>query len=122
MGEEGRIPNSLLRNEANGTFVDVTRQSGLFTRHPSNSAAFADYDFDGGGEIEYPEYIRYTLRDAIARSMGKVMDLFKKFDTGQILFFLAKSFAECFANSKFTTIGSRPVAFNVYCYVYSHAA
>lgn len=47
MGEEGRIPNSLLRNEGNGTFVDVTRQSGLFTRHPSNSAAFADYDNDG---------------------------------------------------------------------------
>ena len=34
MGEEGRIPNSLLRNEGNGTFFDVTRQSGLFTRHP----------------------------------------------------------------------------------------
>ena len=47
MGEEGRIPNSLLRNGGDGTFVDVTRQSGLFTRHPSNSAAFADYDNDG---------------------------------------------------------------------------
>lgn len=47
MGEEGRIPNSLLRNEGDGTFVDVTRQSGLFTGHPSNSAAFADYDNDG---------------------------------------------------------------------------
>lgn len=50
-------------------------------------AAFDDYDLDGGGEIEYPEYIRYTLRDAIARSMGKVMDLFKEIDvdhSGQI--------------------------------------
>ena len=47
MGEEGRIPNSLLRNEGDGTFVDVTRQAGLLTGHPSNSAAFADYDNDG---------------------------------------------------------------------------
>ena len=44
-------------------------------------AAFDDYDFDGGGEIEYSEYIRYSLRDAIARSMSKVMDVFTKFDT-----------------------------------------
>lgn len=47
MGEEGRIPNSLLRNEGDGTFTDVTRQVGMLTYHPSNSAAFADYDNDG---------------------------------------------------------------------------
>ena len=47
MGEEGLFPNSLLRNGGDGTFVDVTRRSGLFTRHPTQTAAFADYDNDG---------------------------------------------------------------------------
>jgi calcium-binding protein CML len=44
-------------------------------------AAFDEFDYDGGGSIEYSEYIRYSLRDAIARNMARVMDLFKKFDT-----------------------------------------
>ena len=47
MGEEGRMPNSLLRNNGNGTFADVTRRAGLFSLHPTHAAAFADYDNDG---------------------------------------------------------------------------
>ena len=47
MGEEGRMPNSLLRNNGDGTFVDVTRRAGLFSLHPTHAAAFADYDNDG---------------------------------------------------------------------------
>jgi hypothetical protein len=47
MSEEGNMPNSLLRNEGDGTFTDVTRRSGLFTLHPTQVAAFADYDNDG---------------------------------------------------------------------------
>ena len=47
MGEEGRMPNSLLRNNGDGTFADVTRRAGLFTLHPTHAAAFADYDNDG---------------------------------------------------------------------------
>ena len=33
-GMYGREPNSLLRNNGNGTFTDVTRQSGLLSFHP----------------------------------------------------------------------------------------
>ncbi len=47
MGEEGRMPNSLLRNNGDGTFVDVTRRTGLFSLHPTHAAAFADFDNDG---------------------------------------------------------------------------
>ncbi len=47
MGEEGRMPNSLLRNNGDGAFVDVTRRAGLFSLHPTHAAAFADYDNDG---------------------------------------------------------------------------
>ena len=38
---------SLLRNNGNGTFTDVTREAGLLTPVNSNSAAWADYDNDG---------------------------------------------------------------------------
>jgi len=44
----GRQPNSLLRNDGGGRFVDVTFAAGLGEEHyPSQSAAWADYDRDG---------------------------------------------------------------------------
>ncbi|MCB9897014.1 MAG: CRTAC1 family protein [Planctomycetes bacterium] len=44
---KGGHPNSLLRNEGDGTFVDVTEQAGLGVGHPTQAANFADYDGDG---------------------------------------------------------------------------
>ena len=47
-GSDGRIRMSLLRNEGNGVFVDVTREAGLAGRaYPTQAAAWADYDNDG---------------------------------------------------------------------------
>ena len=43
----GRHPNSLLRNRGDGTFEDVTEEAGLLTLHPTQSAAWGDYDNDG---------------------------------------------------------------------------
>ena len=43
----GRIPNSLLRNDGDGTFTDVTEAAGLLTFHPTQVAAWGDYDGDG---------------------------------------------------------------------------
>jgi hypothetical protein len=44
----GRHPNSLLRNNGDGTFTDVTFESGLGERHyPTQTAAWADFDLDG---------------------------------------------------------------------------
>jgi hypothetical protein len=45
--KEGRIPGSLLRNNGNGTFTDVTEQAGLLTAHPSQTGVWFDYDGDG---------------------------------------------------------------------------
>ena len=46
--ENGRHPNSLLRNLGGGRFVDVTRSAGLAeVSYPTQTAAFADYDLDG---------------------------------------------------------------------------
>ena len=40
-------PNSLLQNRGDGTFVDVTRRANLYSRHPTQTAAWADFDRDG---------------------------------------------------------------------------
>ena len=48
-GKFGQYPLSLLRNNGDGTFTDVTEAAGLLqdTAHPTQTAAWADYDGDG---------------------------------------------------------------------------
>jgi hypothetical protein len=46
-GKFGKDPNSLLRNNGDGTFTDVTRSSGLLSFHPSQTATWADFNNDG---------------------------------------------------------------------------
>ncbi len=46
-GPAGRWPNSLLRNDGKGHFTDVTEEAGLLSFHPTQTAAFADFDGDG---------------------------------------------------------------------------
>jgi hypothetical protein len=43
----GRIPNSLLRNNGDGTFTDVTEEAGLDSEHPTQASAWIDIDNDG---------------------------------------------------------------------------
>ena len=47
LGTFGEYPNSLLRNNGDGTFEDVTAAVGILSLHPSHSAAWGDYDNDG---------------------------------------------------------------------------
>ncbi len=46
-GAYGKEPNSLLRNNGDGSFTDVTRQSGLLSFHPTQTATWADFNNDG---------------------------------------------------------------------------
>jgi len=46
-GVEGRYPLSLLRNNGNGTFDDVTEEAGLLRFHPTQAATWFDYNRDG---------------------------------------------------------------------------
>jgi len=46
--DKGRVRNSLLRNNGDGTFSDVTRAAGVAQPAlPTQAAAWADYDLDG---------------------------------------------------------------------------
>lgn len=47
LGKAGRIPNSLLRNNGDGTFTDVTEEAGLLSFHPTMASRWFDYDGDG---------------------------------------------------------------------------
>ena len=52
MKMRGQMRMSLLRNEGDGTFSDVTEAAGLAKRaYPSQSAAWADYDNDGDADL-----------------------------------------------------------------------
>jgi tetratricopeptide (TPR) repeat protein len=46
-GTFGKNPNSLLRNNGNGSFTDVTKESGLLSFHPTQTATWADFNNDG---------------------------------------------------------------------------
>jgi hypothetical protein len=43
----GRQPNSLLRNNGDETFTDVTIESGLFSKHPTQTGVWSDFNNDG---------------------------------------------------------------------------
>ena len=52
MADDGKHPNSLIRNlgndqEGRPRFEDVTEQAGLMSFHPTQAAAWGDYDNDG---------------------------------------------------------------------------
>jgi len=52
--ENGNIPNSLIRNNGDGTFTDVTIESGLYSLNPTQSAVWTDFDLDGWLDILIP--------------------------------------------------------------------
>lgn len=46
-GSLGNQPNSLLRNNGDGTFTDVTIEAGLLSFHPTQTATWNDFNNDG---------------------------------------------------------------------------
>jgi tetratricopeptide (TPR) repeat protein len=45
--EFGKQPKTLLRNNGDGTFTDVTLESGILSFHPTQTAVWADFNNDG---------------------------------------------------------------------------
>lgn len=50
-GRYGQQPKTLLRNNGNGTFTDVTAESGLVSLHPTQTAVWADFNNDGWPDV-----------------------------------------------------------------------
>ena len=46
-GKWGKHPNSLLRNNGNGTFSDVTKEAGILSFNPTQTCVWADFNNDG---------------------------------------------------------------------------
>ena len=78
----GEQPNSLLKNNGDGTFMDVTKQAGLFSLKPTHSATWADFNNDGWldvfvghettvGKDNYPCELFMSNRDGTFTEVAK---------------------------------------------------
>lgn len=91
--EEGKHPNSLLRNRGNGTFDDVTESAGVLSFHPTQTAVWLDFDGDGWldlfvgnesvpGQSRHPCELYWNRRDGtfvdIARLSGVTANAYVK--------------------------------------------
>ena len=47
LGAAGKYPSSLLRNNGDGTFEDVTEEAGILGFHPTQTAVWFDFNSDG---------------------------------------------------------------------------
>jgi len=64
---------SLLRNDGNGTFSDVTQQAGLLHAVNSTSSSWADYDNDGWLDI-FATCYEYEMADVVKGLLGQPHD------------------------------------------------
>jgi hypothetical protein len=60
---DGRIRNSLLDNDGEGTFTDVTRTAGLGAPYPTQAAAWGDFDNDGRLDL-------YVCNESLHEQLG----------------------------------------------------
>ena len=68
----GKYPNSLLRNNGDGTFEDVTEEAGLLSFAPTQTAAW--FDFNGDGSTTDP--VLFDQRGSgFARVSGARVDM-----------------------------------------------
>lgn len=81
--ESGLEPNSLIRNNGDGTFTDVTISSGLLSFHPTQTATWNDFNNDGwldlfiGNESkrsdpQHPCQLYINNGDGTFREVGKL--------------------------------------------------
>ena len=95
--KQGHHPNSLLRNNGNGTFDDVTEEAGLLSYHPTQTATWFDFNNDGwvdlfignetvGGDTNRCELFRSngdgTFTECAAQSGIEAIGLIKSVHSG----------------------------------------
>jgi tetratricopeptide (TPR) repeat protein len=85
LSSEGRHPNSLLRNDGKGRFTDVTRETGLLRRAPTQSAIWLDFDLDGHVDLfvgnestqgsPYPSELFRNNGDGTFRDVSRIVGI-----------------------------------------------
>jgi hypothetical protein len=75
MGTEGTIPNSLVRNNGDGTFTDITLEAGIYSEKPTQTAAWADFNLDGKLDL--------FIGNEGAPGMGMPCELFMNLGNGK---------------------------------------
>ncbi len=70
VGGVGSTRSSLFRNLGDGTFKDVSTESGLDHLRESFSAAFGDYDRDGDLDVFITHWIQNPNKDFLGREIG----------------------------------------------------
>jgi len=88
-GDQGCWPLSLLRNNGNGTFTDVTEQAGLLRFHPTQTAVWFDYNADG--------WLDVFVGNESPAGMVHPCELFRNNGNG--------TFTECAAESGLAIVG-----------------
>ncbi|MDZ4746966.1 MAG: CRTAC1 family protein [Saprospiraceae bacterium] len=87
--DQGRIPNSLLKNNGDGTFTDVTVTAGIYTKRPTQNAVWADFDLDGwldlfigneavpegGSAFYFPSELYHNQRDGTFKEVSAAANL-----------------------------------------------
>lgn len=48
---QGKLPNSLIKNNGDGTFTDITLQAGIYSEAPTQTAVWADFNLDGNLDL-----------------------------------------------------------------------
>jgi len=80
--EHGQHPNSLLKNNGDGTFTDVTFAAGVLSFHPTQTATWNDFNRDGwldlfignetaGSESFHPSELYLNNQDGTFREIAK---------------------------------------------------
>ncbi|MAV78836.1 MAG: hypothetical protein CMC22_01155 [Flavobacteriaceae bacterium] len=88
LGTSGNHPNSLLRNNGDGTFSDVSKSSGILSFYPTQTASWADVNNDGyldlfiGNESKPNQHNPCEL--FINQGNGKFLEQSKKYNLDQI--------------------------------------
>ncbi|KAA9349196.1 CRTAC1 family protein [Larkinella humicola] len=66
MDKFGNQPNSLLKNNGDGTFTDVTTTSGLLSFHPTQTATWNDFNNDGWLDVFIGNETAGSMTSAVA--------------------------------------------------------
>lgn len=85
MLDQGRIPNSLLMNDGNGFFTDVSESSNILSFHPTQTAVWGDFDNDGWldlfignesfGNVSHDAEFYHNNKDGTFTDISKQMNL-----------------------------------------------